>query len=158
MQKAVTGFLIGAVVAGAITYLMLPPQVQPPDRSKVTIHVVRKNQTPKEIFVTPKYLGVCGQVKKGTDCDFSEFRWKLAGRLREGETLTIDDASGRDCFPKIPIVITYADQGNPGDLFTSGPPAGSCTQYDYGTYWPYLLSLTYNGGEIKSDPGGIIHP
>ena len=159
MQRTLVGILIGAIVAGGVVYFMMPPQQLQPDRSKVTIHVVRQNQTPKEIFVTPKFLGVCGNTKKGKACDSSEFRWKLAGKLQQGETLTIDDASGRDCFPStMPLVITYANQGNPNDLFTSGPPDSSCMQYDYGTYWPYSLSLTYNGGRIVSDPGGIIHP
>ena len=163
MRKAVVGFLIGAVIAGVVVYFIVAPGPGPEKRpDSVMIHVVRNGKTPTEIFVTPPFWGICGPKKNemgGRPCNATELRWRLAGQLQQGETLTIDNASEEECFTaRMPIIIPYEDQGDPDDVFLSGLPDTACTTHDYGTYWPYLLTLTFDGGEVTSDPGGIIHP
>ena len=115
-----------------------------------------------EISFAPKFLGVCSS-KTGPACDDSQFRWRLTGALQPGETLTIDNAPNHlRCFSQqTPLFEVTNNTQDPmtGVQYDSGAPQKACTANEYGTYWPYVVTLTLNDGtKIISDPGGIIFP
>lgn len=117
--------------------------------AKVTIHIQRKK---KNIFTTPHYVAVCDDPDF---CDGSSFEWVIAGRLDEGETLTIKNAPGYpQCFADvIPVAVEAPNNGA-----ESGWPDESCMEEKYGTFWPYVIEMKLaDGTTFSTDPGGIIH-
>jgi len=117
--------------------------------TKVTIHIQRNR---RNIFTTPHNVSIC---EDPVFCDGSSIDWVIAGKLSEGETLTITSAPGYpDCFPRsLPVAIQ-----TPNDGAESGPPDESCQEEKYGTFWPYVIEMTLaDGTKFGTDPGGIIH-
>ncbi len=117
--------------------------------AKVTIHVQRNK---KEIFTTSHYVAIC---EDPAFCDGSSIDWVIAGKLSDGETLTITNAPGYpDCFPDVLPVSIQA----PNDGAESGPPDDSCRDEKFGTFWPYVIEMELaDGTKFSTDPGGIIH-
>lgn len=147
------------IVWGFFTLAMLGFASQSLAQPNVSIHV---NRNQKTISFTPKYLGVC-KSKTGNNCDSTEFKWKLADPLRPKETLTIANAPNHlRCFSATEKLFEKTNNTNqpmPDVTYNSGPPQEACAADKYGTYWPYVVTLTLpDGTEIISDPGGIIHP
>lgn len=158
MRKTAGAFCLTIVLALVmVTALGLASRAE----AQINVNiVVNKNQG--TISFTPKYLGVCSN-KKGPNCDDNQIRWKLAGALQPGETLTISNAPNHlRCFSSTENLYQVTNDTTkpmPNVAYDSGPPQSACTADEYGTYWPYVVTFTLaNGTKIVSDPGGIIHP